>query len=68
MKYDGSDDSIWRQREISSLDGNKIKMKAGYFVVSKSPSNNGYHLAYYCDKCATDYEHHKDTCILVLGT
>lgn len=68
LKYDGSDDSIWRQREISSLDGNKIKMKAGYFVVSKSPSNHGYHLAYYCDKCKTDYEHHKDTCILVLGT
>lgn len=67
LKYDGSDISIWKQREISSLDGNKIKMKAGYFVVSKSPSNNGYHLAYYCDKCDTDYEHHKDTCILVLG-
>ena len=68
MKYEESDISAWTQREISSLDGNKIKMKAGYFVITTSPSNNGYHLAYYCDKCDTDYEHHKDTCILILGT
>ena len=68
MKYEESDISAWTQREISSLDGNKVKMKAGYFVITTSPSNNGYHLAYYCDKCDTDYEHHKDTCILVLGT
>ena len=67
MKYEESDISAWTQREISSLDGNKVKMKAGYFVITTSPSNNGYHLAYYCDKCDTDYEHHKDTCDLVLG-
>ena len=66
---DLNDIANWERREIEYPDGTKVKMKAGYFAVTKDDSGNGYHIAYYCDKCRTPegYDKHKDTCILVLG-
>ena len=58
----------WKQTEIVSLDGNTVKMQAGFFAVSKSADGLGYQISYYCDKCMTDWDKHKDTCILTLGT
>ena len=68
VKTDNDDPSHWKQTEIVSLDGNTVKMQAGYFAVTKDASGNGYQISYYCDKCLTDWDKHKDTCTLTLGT
>ena len=51
-------------KQIDSLNGDTIKMKAGIFVVKKTKS--GYHIYYQCNKCSDP--HHSATCDLVLGT
>lgn len=51
-------------KQIDSLNGDTIKMKAGIFVVRKTKS--GYHIYYQCNKCSDP--HHSATCDLVLGT
>ncbi len=53
--------------EIEYLDGTTVKMKDGYFSITKDNSGNGYHIAYYCNKCLTDWEKHSKTCELELG-
>ena len=58
----------WKQTEIVSLDGNTVKMQDGYFAVTKDENGHGYQICYYCNKCLTDWDKHKDTCILTLGT
>lgn len=63
--YSG-DISNWKQTEIASLDGNTVKMQAGYFAVTKDSSGNGYQIVYYCDKVADG--NHYETCSLTLGT
>ena len=50
-------------KQIDSLNGDTIKMKAGIFVVRKTKS--GYHIYYQCNKCSDP--HHSATCDLVLG-
>lgn len=50
-------------KQIDSLNGDTIKMKAGIFVVRKTKS--GYHIYYQCNKCSDP--HHSSTCDLVLG-
>ena len=50
-------------KQIDSLNGDTIKMKAGIFVVKKTKS--GYHIYYQCNKCSDP--HHSATCDLVLG-
>ena len=62
----GSDDK-YRRREIKFLDGRTVKLKAGFYAVTKSYTDNGgYQISYYCDKYS-DREKHK-TCELVLGS
>lgn len=63
----GSDDK-YRRREIKFLDGRTVKLKAGFYAITKSyTDNSGYHIAYYCDKCLSDWDKHSKTCELVLG-
>ncbi len=63
----GSDDK-YRRREIKFLDGRTVKLKAGYYAITKSYTDNGgYQIAYYCDKCKSDWDKHKKTCELTLG-
>lgn len=50
-------------KQIESLNGDTIKMKAGIFVVKKTKS--GYQIYYQCNKCSDP--HHSATCDLVLG-
>lgn len=66
---DLNDVANWQRTEIEYPDGTTVKMKDGYFAVTKDDSGNGYHIAYYCNKCRTTegYNKHKDTCILILG-
>ena len=54
----------YMQREIHFLSGQTVKMKDGYFAVTKEAQGNGYHLVYYCNECLSDWDKHKDTCIL----
>ena len=51
-------------KQIDSLNGDTIKMKAGIFVVRKTKS--GYHIYYQCNKCSDPPQ--SATCDLVLGT
>ena len=44
----------------------EVKMKDGYFAVTKAEHENGYQIAYYCNECITDWKKHKDTCVLTL--
>ena len=63
----GSDDKYCR-KEIKFLDGRTVKLKAGYYAVTKSYTDNGgYQISYYCDKCNSDWDKHKKTCELILG-
>lgn len=58
----------FRIREIKFLDGRTVKLKAGFYAVTKSYTDNGgYQIAYYCDKCLSDWDKHSKTCELVLG-
>ena len=61
-------DDEYCRREIKFLDGRTVKLKAGYYAITKSYTDNGgYHIAYYCDKCNSDWDKHSKTCILTLG-
>ncbi|MDD6234179.1 MAG: type II secretion system protein [Lachnospiraceae bacterium] len=64
---DVNDPDYFNRREIHYLDGHTAKMKTGYFSVSKDSSGYGYQIAYYCDKCLTDWDKHSKTCELILG-
>ena len=57
----------WKQTEIHFLDGQTVQMKAGYFAVSQAKSGKGYQISYYCNECLSNWDKHKDTCILTLG-
>lgn len=62
----GSDDKYYL-KEIKFIDGRTVKLKAGFYAVTKSYNDNGgYQISYYCDKYS-DWEKHK-TCELVLGS
>lgn len=37
-------------KEITFLDGKKVKLKAGTYYVTASNNNTGYQILYYCDK------------------
>ena len=63
---DAYTDHNWKRTEIDFLNGQKVKMKDGYFAVTKTDHENGYHISYYCNKCVPDWEKHKDTCALTL--
>ena len=67
LTVDQNISSHWSQREIVSLDGQTVKMQAGFFAVTKESSGLGYQIVYYCDKCASDPTHY-DSCELSLGT
>lgn len=62
-----NDPEYFNRREIHYLDGRTAKMKAGYFSVAKDSSGYGYQIAYYCDKCLTNWDKHSKTCELILG-
>lgn len=64
---DAYTDHNWKRTEIDFLDGQKVKMKEGYFAVTKANHDNGYQISYYCNECATDWEKHGATCALTLG-
>lgn len=64
---DAYEDNNWAHREIDFLDGNKVKMKAGYFAVTREQSGKGYQISYYCDECQNDWAKHSKTCVLSLG-
>lgn len=56
------------RKEIKFLDGRTVKLKAGYYAVTKSHTDNGgYQISYYCDKCKSDWDKHSKTCVLTLG-
>lgn len=63
---DLNDLNYFNRKEIHFLDGQVVKMKDGYFSVSKEFSGQGYQIAYYCNSCLKDWEHHEKTCILIL--
>ena len=67
VNYSDTDLSNWKQREIVSLDGNTVKMQAGFFAVTKESHGLGYQIVYYCDKSLTDSTHY-ESCELTLGT
>lgn len=57
----------WDEREINFLNGQKVKMKEGYFAVRKPNEGSGYQISYYCDKALTDWKTHSRTCLKVFG-
>lgn len=57
----------WMRTEIDFLDGQKVKMKDGYFAVTQSRLGVGYQISYYCNKCLSDWETHSHTCMRVFG-
>ena len=57
----------WHLTEITYPDGAKVKMKDGYFAISKEQNGNGYQISYYCNKCLTDWDKHGSTCAIVIG-
>ena len=61
--------SHWNQTEIHYPSGRTVKLKAGFYAITKTSDGNGYHICYYCNYCKTSdgYEKHKHSCILVLG-
>ena len=63
---DAYTDHNWIRKEIDFLNGQKVKMKDGYFAVTKTDHENGYQISYYCNECVTDWKKHKDTCVLTL--
>lgn len=63
---DAYTDHNWMRTEIDFLNGQKVKMKDGYFAVTKTGHENGYQISYYCNECVTDGEKHIDTCALTL--
>lgn len=63
---DAYTDHNWMHTEINFLNGQKVKMKDGYFAVIKAGHENGYQISYYCNEYVTDWEKHKDTCELTL--
>lgn len=66
-------DGNMERREIDFLDGHKVKLKTGYFAViwiskeNSFPEERGYQVKYYCNDCKTDWDKHKNTCVLTLG-
>ena len=61
-------DHNWKRTEIEFLDGKKVSMKDGYFVVTNSNDQNGYQISYYCNQCLTDWDKHGKTCSIVIGS
>ena len=54
-------DDEYCRREIKFLDGRTVKLKARYYAITKSYTDNGgYQIAYYCDKCKSDWDKHKN--------
>ena len=58
----------WQQTEIHFLNGQTVKMQAGYFAVAQDQSENGYQIIYDCNEYpASNYdEKHRDSCELIL--
>lgn len=69
IETDLSVPSHWNRTEIHYPSGRTVKLKAGYYAITKNPEGNGYQICYYCNHCKTSegYEKHKHSCILVLG-
>ncbi len=63
---DPSDLNFYNRTEITFLDGRTVQMKDGYFSVTTRA--HGYQIAYYCNKCLSDWDTHSKTCILILGS
>lgn len=64
---DVNDPNYFSRTEITFLDGRTVKMKDGYFSVARASSGYGYQIAYYCNKCLSDWDKHSKTCQLILG-
>lgn len=54
-------DGNYYRREITFLDGSKVKLKAGFYMITKDSYGRGYQIIYHCDKHGAD-------CGLSLGT
>ena len=71
---DALTDNNWHRTELDFLNGQKVYLKEGYFTVihistaNKFPTDNGYQVSYYCNDCLKDWDKHKDTCVLILGS
>lgn len=61
------DTNKWDEREINFLNGQKVKMKEGFFAIRKPEEGSGYQISYYCDKALNDWETHSRTCLKVFG-
>ena len=58
---------IYSQTEIHFLNGQTVKLQAGYFMVVKEHSKNGYQITYECNEyLASGGTKHQDSCELIL--
>jgi len=54
-------------KEITFLNGQKVKMQEGRFWVSED-NKQGYSILYDCEKYIADHENHGNACELILGS
>lgn len=54
-------------KEITFLNGQKVKMQEGFFWVQED-NGKGYTIVYNCNQCSKDPEKHIPTCELTLGS
>lgn len=41
---------VYDQTKITFLDGNTVKLKAGYYIITRASDGKGYQIIYYCNK------------------
>lgn len=64
---DYNDASTYEQREVHFLSGQTIKLKEGYYAVTKQEDGYGYQICYECNEyLAGNWEKHRESCELVL--
>ena len=60
-----NDLNYFKRTEINFLDGRTVQMQDGYFAVTRD-AGRGYQIAYYCNKCLSDWDKHSKSCELIL--
>ena len=64
---DAHDPNLYDRKEITFLDGQKVKMKDGYYSVLRNSSGKGYQIYYHCNRYRKDWTTDEKTCTLSLG-
>ena len=64
---DSTNFNAYGLKEITFLNGKKVKMQEGRFWV-KEENKQGYSILYYCEKYITDYKNHGNACVLILDS